>query len=434
MKLQPTWNNSAYDHVMERLHAEGFVAYAVGGCVRDALLGYSPNDVDVATNARPHDLPKVFGTKPWDGDNEVRTSDDGIALYPTGVAHGTWTVRVGEDTVEVTTFRRDVDTDGRRATVEFANTIEEDALRRDFTMNALYLDKDNEVQDPTGQGVYDLYQGHLRFVGDADERIKEDYLRIMRLFRFHARFGRGSMNRDAWEAAARYRKGLSEGFSTLATAGLPASPEYSKMLGKPEAVTAPVSKERIWDEFKKTLALTNPAEAVWEMSATCVLEEVLGFSTPTMDAFSRVLKNERMYKLEPNWVWRYTALVLDGDVPFPASNVEKKRIAAAADALNAWDNRPMCPAAMSNKFGPEAATFVCLVRELPYKSSDIDRGALKEMPLTARDLMESGVPQGPALGKLLAAAKKFWYDTDLRATKENLLIVAMDELVHTDGS
>ena len=114
--------------------------------------------------------------------------------------------------------------------------------------------------------------------------------------------------------------------------------------------------------------------------------------------------------------------------------MEKKRIAAAADALDAWDNRPMGQAAMSNKFGPEAATFVCLVRELPYKSSDIDRGALKEMPLTARDLMESGVPQGPALGKLLAAAKKFWYDTDLRATKESLLIVAMDELVHTDGS
>lgn len=406
MRLVPTWKNEAYLHVMERLHAEGFVAYAVGGCVRDALLGFTPNDVDVATNARPHDLPKVFGTKPWDGDNAMRTTDDGVALYPTGVAHGTWTVRVGDDTVEVTTFRRDVDTDGRRAVVKFADTIEVDALRRDFTMNALYLDRQFNVQDPTGQGVYDLYQGVVRFVGNAEERLREDQLRAMRLFRFHARFGRGSMNRDAWEAASRHRMGLVEH----------------------------VSKERIWDELKKTLALHSPAEAVWEMNATGVLENVLGFKTSTLDAFSRVLCNERRYNLKPNWVWRYTALVMDGGVPFPASNAEKKSVTSAADALDAWDDKPMGQAAMSNKFGPDAATFVCLVRELPYSGSDVDRGALKSMPLTAKDLMGRGVEPGPTMGKLLATAKAFWYSTDLRATKEHLLTVVFDELVHTDGS
>lgn len=433
MRLQHTWNNKAYDHVMERFRKEGFVAYAVGGCVRDAVLGFDPNDVDVVTNACPHDLPKIFGTKPWDGDNAIRTADNGVALYPTGVSHDTWTIRVDDDEVEVTTFRKDVDTDGRRATVEFADTPIVDAQRRDFTMNALYYNDLVGLVDPTGEGLSDLLAGRVRFVGNADERIKEDYLRIMRLFRFHARFGRGEVDRQAWEAAAKYRKGLSEGFSTLMT-GLPMSPTYSERMGKPDAVTAPVSKERIWDELKKTLSAHAPSEAVWEMASTCVLEEVLGFKTSTLDTFARVIKNERMYKLKPNWVWRYTALVLDGGVPFPASNAEKKRVAAAADALDAWDDRPIGQSAMSHKFGPEAATFVCLVRDLPYSSSDVDRGAFKQMPLSAADIMASGVEPGPAMEKLLAIAKKFWYDTDLRATMESLLIVAMDELVHTDGS
>lgn len=402
MRLTPTWKNDAYDHVMQRLHDEGFVAYAVGGCARDALLGQSPNDVDVATNARPHDLPKVFGTDPWDGNGEVRTSSNGVALYPTGVAHGTWTVRVGNDVVEVTTFRKDVDTDGRRATVVFADTVEEDALRRDFTMNALYLDKDFVVHDPTRTGLYDLYQGYVRFVGDADERVMEDYLRIMRLFRFHARFGRGAMNREAWEAAKRHREGLSEH----------------------------VSKERIWSELKKILGLHSPAEAVWEMAATGVLEAVLGTGY-VPESFARVLRNERQYNLAPNWVRRYVALVPDGGVSFPASNEEKKRCAAAAYALDAWTDKPRGQAALSHEFGPEAATFVALVKDMPYNQSDVERGAVKKMPLTARDLIEAG----PVMGQLLGIVKTFWYSTDLRTTKDHLLVVAMDEqLVHTDGT
>lgn len=432
MRLQHTWNNKAYDHVMERLRKEGFVAYAVGGCVRDAVLGFEPNDVDVATNARPHDLPKIFGTQPWDGDNAIRTTDDGVALYPTGVAHGTWTIRFKGDTVEVTTFRKDVDTDGRRATVEFADTPAVDAQRRDFTMNALYYNDLVGLVDPTGEGLSDLLAGRVRFVGDADERIKEDYLRIMRLFRFHARFGRGAMDRQAWEAAAKYRKGLSEGFSTLMT-GLPMSPTYSERMGKPDAVTAPVSKERIWDELKKTLSVHSPTEAVWEMAATGVLKEVMGTNHVT-ETFARVLRNERMYNLKSDWTRRYTSLALDGHVPFPASNDEKKSTAKMADALNDWNDKPRGLAALSHEFGPDAATFVALAKDMPYNGSEVDRGAFKQMPLSASDLMAAGVEPGPAMGKLLAIAKRFWYDTDLRATKENLMVVALDELVHTDGS
>lgn len=405
-QLRPTWNNKAYDFVMTRLREDGFEGYAVGGCVRDALLGHTPNDIDIATNARPHDLPKLLGAKPWDGDGEVRMNEDGVALYPTGVAHGTWTVRVDDDIVEITTFRKDVDTDGRRATVAFADTIEDDAQRRDFTMNALYLDWQHVVHDPTGQGLYDLYQGHVRFVGEADQRIQEDYLRIMRLFRFHARFGRGSMNKDAWEAAQRHSTGLA----------------------------THVSKERVWDELKKILSLHSPSEAVWEMKATGVLEQVLGFETTTVDAFSRVLRNERRYRIPANWVYRYTALVMDGGVPFPASNAEKKRVATAADAMDQWDTSPLPLSALSHKYGAEAATFVCLVRCVAYYQKQIERGVAMELPVTARDFMDHGVPQGPELGKLLALAKGFWYSTNLTATKESLITVVFDEMVHTDGT
>lgn len=404
LQLAPTWENKAYTHVMRRLHEEGFVAYAVGGCVRDGLMGLEPKDVDVATNARPHDLPKLLGTEPWDGDTTVRTTDDGVALYPTGVSHGTWTVRVGDDTVEVTTFRKDVDTDGRRATVEFANTMEEDAMRRDFTMNALYLDWQFMVHDPTGTGVEDLRQGRVRFVGNADERVKEDYLRIMRLFRFHARFGRGPMDRDAWEAAKRHRAGLS----------------------------VRVSGERVWDELKKLLSLHSPAEALWEMDATGVLREVLGVRVPGV--MGALFANERLYNLKPNWVHRYTALKLDDDVPFPAANAEKKRVTAAHAALEAALDRGWGLAALSKEFGPEAATHVALRGVRVYTGSDVDRGAVAEMPLTARDLIEMGVEPGPVMGKLLAVAKAYWYSTDLRANKDTLRTVAMDELVHTDGT
>lgn len=395
MKLAPTWNNRAYDYVMAHLHGEGFVAYAVGGCVRDALLGHSPNDVDVATNARPHDLPKIFQTKPWDGDSDTRENADGVALYPTGVSHGTWTVRVGDDHVEVTTFRKDVATDGRRATVAFADTLEEDAQRRDFTMNALYLDKDHNVIDPTGTGQYDLFQGQVKFIGNANERIKEDYLRIMRLFRFHARFGRGSMNREAWESAKRHCGGISQH----------------------------VSGERIWAELKKILSMHAPSEALWEMAATGVLSEVLGVQKVPLE-FSRVLENERLHKLCPRWSTRYVALTLRSDIPFPASNAEKK---AVESALEACESGGPILSALAHTYGAEAATTACLYNGWPYVASEINRGAMAELPLKAADLMEAGVKPGPRLGEMLDYALSYWYGTDLRATRETLLKHVLSE-------
>lgn len=393
MKLNAAWNNEAYDVVMDALHDNGFVGYAVGGCVRDAVVGAPFNDVDVATNARPHDLPKIFGVKPHTGDDEVRRNG-GVALYPTGVAHGTWTVRVGEDTVEVTTFRRDVDTDGRRAVVEFADTMEEDAMRRDFTMNSLYCDRFNEVHDPTGTGVADLLAGRVRFVGDADERVREDYLRVMRLFRFHARFGRGPMDTDAWNAASKNRFGLS----------------------------ARVSKERVWDELKKMLSLHAPAEALWEMSATRVMDEVLNRDATAL--LGALFAKEREYNLRPNWVRRYVAVMQNEEVPFPASNDEKKRVAKAVAALES--KAPL--SALAHEYGAEAATTAAMLTDRYYTSSDVDRGAMTQFPVSAKDFLDRGYQPGPKLGEALAAAKKYWYSTDLRARKDALVKYATQEV------
>jgi len=400
MQISPDWlHERSLQLIMERFHSQGFEVYCVGGCVRDALLGENCSDIDLATNARPHDLPKIFGTKPWTGDGNMFVSEEGFSLYPTGVAHGTWTVKHGERTFEVTSYRKDVDTDGRRATVLFADTMEEDAERRDFTFNALYMDRWGEVFDPTGTGIADLYKGLVRFVGSAQERVAEDYLRILRYFRFYARFGRGEPDREAFVACQ----------------------QGARFLPKK------VSKERIWDEFGKILRLYSLSEALWQMQSAGVLAL---FSGTTTHALSHVLFRERLFFLEPNWVARYVAIFGKSE-DFPMSNADRKKIRAANDAVGAY----LLPqAALAHKYGEDAATSACLLTAREYRSSEIMRGSVAEMPLSSKDLINSGVEPGPAMGKLLSIAKDYWYSTDLRANKESLLRTAFDELEHTDGS
>lgn len=400
MQISPDWlRDRSLQLVMERISAQGFEVYCVGGCVRDAMLGEDCSDIDLATNARPHDLPKMFGTKPWTGDGDMFVSEDGFSLYPTGVAHGTWTVKHGDQTFEITSYRKDVDTDGRRATVLFADTMEEDAERRDFTINALYMDRWGDVFDPTGTGVEDLRKGLVRFVGSAQERVEEDYLRILRYFRFYARFGRGKPDREAFDACQQGAK---------------------RLLKK-------VAKERIWDEFGKILRLYSPSEALWQMDAAGILPLFGGRAAYT---FSHVLLRERKFNIDPDWVARYVAVFGTYD-DFPMSNADRKQILAANNAANDYE---LTQGALAHKYGADAAISACLLTEREYRGSDIMRGSVANMPLSAKDLMNAGVEPGPVMGKLLAMAKQYWYTTDLRAKQEGLLIAAMDELVHTDGS
>ncbi|MEL7116540.1 MAG: hypothetical protein AAGP08_13320 [Pseudomonadota bacterium] len=185
--------------LMRALEDAGYQAFFVGGCVRNALLDAPVSDVDISTSARPPDVMRI-------------ASDAGFKAHHTGIDHGTVTVATGTTSLEVTTFRRDVETDGRRAVVTYADSIEDDALRRDFTMNAIYATRAGCLVDPLG-GLADLVARRVRFIEDAEQRIREDYLRILRFFRFFAHYGDPADGLDAEGLAA--CAALSDGLERL---------------------------------------------------------------------------------------------------------------------------------------------------------------------------------------------------------------------------
>ena len=236
--------------VMAAFAAADIEARFVGGCVRDALLGLvtGRTDLDVATPALPDRATKILEAS-------------GLKVKPTGIAFGTVTAILDGDPVEVTTLRRDLATDGRHATVSFGTSWEEDAQRRDFTINALSVGADGVLHDTTG-GLADLEAGVVRFIGNPGARIREDYLRILRFFRFHARFGRGEADPEALGAIAALKSGLSQ-----------------------------LSAERVWAELGKLLVLPQPLRGVLPMQLCGAFEALLPAETvagpPDLDLLER---------------------------------------------------------------------------------------------------------------------------------------------------
>ncbi|MGH1399531.1 MAG: CCA tRNA nucleotidyltransferase [Alphaproteobacteria bacterium] len=210
----------------------------VGGCVRNTLLEKPVRDIDLATKHIPDKVIKLL-------------EGQGIKAIPTGIEHGTITAVYDDHVFEITTLRKDVETDGRRAVIAFADTWEEDAQRRDFTMNTLLADCEGNIYDPTGQGIEDLGNRRIRFVGNAETRIREDVLRILRFFRFHAFYGQGEPDEAALEACAKHANKIPE-----------------------------LSKERITQEFLKILAVDNPADILGVMWKSGVLSN---FVIPSID-------------------------------------------------------------------------------------------------------------------------------------------------------
>ena len=219
--------------LLDVLDGGGEETRVVGGAVRNTLMGLAVSDIDLATTAEP-------------GVVVARARRAGLTVIPTGIAHGTVTVLFDGRPFEVTTLRRDVATDGRHAVVAFGRDFAEDAQRRDFTMNALSASRDGTVHDPVG-GLPDLHARRVRFIGDAHTRIREDYLRILRLFRFHAAYGEGPLDISARDAAIAERRGL-----------------------------ATLSAERINAEIAKLLVARRAAEVVPEIAETGLLGLVLG--------------------------------------------------------------------------------------------------------------------------------------------------------------
>ena len=360
------------------LEAAGYRALFVGGCVRNALLGVPVADVDIATDARPEAVTRLAEAA-------------GLRVVPTGIEHGTVTVIAGGVPHEVTTFRRDVETDGRRAVVAFADDVTEDAARRDFTMNALYADLRGNVIDPLG-GLPDLMARRLRFVGDAHQRIREDYLRILRFFRFHAHYGDPGQGMDADALAASAE--LAEGVDGL-------------------------SRERIGSEIRKLLAAPDPAPAVAAMAQAGVLARVLPGSDTRALAPLVHLEGD----LPPRWQRRLAALGgQEVEERLRLSRADAAVLAALRDAVG----RGWSPAALGWKLGAEGGRDAVLLRAALLESplptdwqTDVARGAASVMPVTAIDLMPD--LQGAALGARLKEIESRWLASDLRLTRAAFL-------------
>lgn len=376
MKIGGPWlDNHGTQALCAVLAMEGHRIYFVGGCVRNALMAREVGDIDMATDAPPAEVMALAEAA-------------GFKVVPTGIDHGTVTVIAAGSVHEVTTFRRDVSTDGRRATVAYSTEIAEDAARRDFTMNALYAEPSGLVIDPLG-GLPDLLERRVRFVGDPATRIREDYLRILRFFRFHACYGDPDQGIDAEGLAACAE--LAEGIDTL-------------------------SRERIGHEMRKLLAAPDPAPALAAMAASGVLARVLPGADPRLIA--PLVQREN--GIAPRWQRRL--VVLGGEVEgLRLSRSE----AAEIERLRAETGGTLSPAALGWKLGFVPAADVVIARGTlglePAEGwlDEIARGAAAHFPVSAADLMPA--LQGAALGARLKALEAAWLASDLKAGREELL-------------
>lgn len=361
----------ALQSVFDAIGAGGHRAWLVGGAVRNALLDEPVGDLDLATDAPPDAvmrLARAAGLKP----------------VPTGFDHGTVTVVADGRGFEVTTLRHDVETDGRRAVVAFSDDLAQDARRRDFTMNALYADRHGTVIDLVG-GLDDLRVRHLRFVGDPAQRIAEDYLRILRFFRFLAWYGRDA-DPGAVAACRDARDGLDG-----------------------------ISRERIGQELRKLLMAPDPLPAVRLMQDTGVLDKVLPDATP-----------DRLYALQSPapWLARLAALSqadLSDALRLSRSDSRNHRILVTALSEDWSFNR--IAYRLHGDLAHAAALLVQTGPSGPRDGWPAAQAAARPLPITAADLQPH--LQGPALGRALKAAEDAWIDAGFAMPAPALIDIAL---------
>jgi poly(A) polymerase len=370
------------------LDRDGEEARVIGGAVRDALLGKEPAEIDVATTALP---PEVIR----------RVTAAGFKPVPTGIDHGTVTVVIEGRPFEVTTLREDVETFGRHATVRFGRDWTADAERRDFTMNALSAAASGRVYDYVG-GLGDLAARRVRFIGDPHKRIAEDYLRIMRFFRFHAAYGDGLPDPAGLHAAIIARENL-----------------------------ARLSRERIRMELLKLLVAAHVVPTMAVMAEAGILGPVLG-GVPLLASMSNLIKLETQLAFAPDPVRRLGALAVfiaeDAERLWERlrlSNTEHARLVAMADGW--WRIAPDAVEqdgrVLLYRLGPERFTDRVLLAWSRAPAGAADRAwhrlaslpqswTAPRFPLKAADLIARGVPKGPALGEALRAIEAAWIAAD----------------------
>ncbi|MBC8716987.1 CCA tRNA nucleotidyltransferase [Ochrobactrum sp. Marseille-Q0166] len=388
------------------LNRDGGEVRVVGGAVRNTLLGTKVSDVDLATTHLPQEtvrLAKEAGFKP----------------VPTGIEHGTITVVVQGQPFEVTTLRKDIETDGRHAKVAFGTDWKADAERRDFTINALYATADGNVIDYVG-GLADIETKTLRFIGDAEQRIREDYLRILRFFRFFAWYGTGRPEADGLRASARLKDGLNQ-----------------------------LSAERVWSELKKLLSAPDPSRAMLWMRQSGVLNIILPESEKWgIDAIHGLVRTEADLN------WQVDALLrLESIVPPDAarmselgkrlkmSNAERARLEAWAradvirsetseQALKKLIYRGSSQAvadrirlAYASARQEAAASDEAMIRAGAYSRllDAVEKYEPLVFPVTGGDLLALGLEKGPGLGEMLRDLETLWIDSGFSLDREALL-------------
>jgi poly(A) polymerase len=381
MKICGDWlTNVATQTVCRTLSDAGFQALLVGGCVRDALLDVPVTDIDIATDAEPSIVIDVCKSA-------------GLHVIPTGFDHGTVTVVSGGLAHEITTFRQDVQTDGRHAIVTYSKNIEDDAKRRDFTMNALYADIDGRIIDPLG-GLDDLFARRVRFIDDPAQRIREDYLRILRFFRFTAWYGDPELglDPDALAAISTHIEGLEQ-----------------------------LSRERVGRENRKLLSAPDPSLAVAAMAATGVLSRILPGSDHT--ALAPLVHLEALAGAEPDPIRRLA--ILGGREQAERLKLSKNDTAQLAILLSGISDSNS-PARLGYTYGFEGARNICLLRAAllgqPFNPADMraaQTGAKAEFPLHAADLMPE--LSGPALGARLKWLENKWIESGFALSRKDLL-------------
>lgn len=393
---QDVLQNAAFLHnprlqtLLVLLGSQGEEARVAGGAIRNALLGAPVSDVDIATTA----LPDVV---------IARANAAGLRTIPTGIEHGTVSIGVEGEFFEVTTLREDIETDGRRAVVRFGRDFEADALRRDFTINALSVSADGRLFDYCN-GLADIASRRVRFIGDADKRIREDFLRILRLFRFHAAYGEGAIDAAALDAATRLQSGL----DTL-------------------------SRERVHMEIFKLLVARHAPQAAQDMLDCGILGRLLnGIANPAR--LHRIADIEAARSAAPDAALRMIALCVEVDDDqerlrerLRLSNAQSQRLTGAMRALAAMRSMPgkSDPPPPSELFrllflfGRRSAMDAIILAHASSRAQAQDASWLSaanflrdtpepRLPFTGEDLIQRGLESGPAIGVALKRLQALW--------------------------
>jgi poly(A) polymerase len=398
----PWLHGGSLPRLLEVLDRNGEEARVVGGAVRNTLLGEPVGEIDLATTAVPDEVVR-------------RAAAAGFKPVPTGIEHGTVTIVVDGTPFEVTTLREDVETFGRHARVAFGRSWQHDAERRDFTMNALYAGRDGSLYDYAG-GLDDLAARRVRFIGDPTRRIAEDYLRILRFFRFHAAYGDGGPPDAAGLAACIAGRA---GLETL-------------------------SRERVRMEILKLLSATHAVPALVSMSETGLLLTVLG-GVPLLASFANMTKLERELAMTPDPIRRLGALAVttleDAErlrERLRLANVEYDRLASMAERW--WRISAGCgmrdARALIYRIGPDKfVDRVLLAWSRAWHEGVADarwhdlvmlpvRWTAPAFPLKAADFIARGMDKGPALGAAMRAAEQEWIAQDFPMDAEALARIA----------